>query len=261
MPKKQKTNNTAFIVSLIAALTLALIGANGHPTRVEVVALSAGLLVCFLVLFSGWALKRGLSVAERMGHVSASIVASLILSGFYLWHFYPPIRRHVLDEDEISRFEAPLKTQTNVRFDIQLACPTADEPTCVYAAQFIPLLKDSGWKVQGNQVARVSLGIPYEGIRLFEYVEKYPPQDAPSNVGVWTLTSSSLVSFYRAFSAIGIEPDEGIRNDVPPHVLTVYFGSERADESQPTQLSQTMNLVPPDYTLASHGTESPMSAK
>ena len=134
-----------------------------------------------------------------------------------------------LDDAEISRFEAPLKTQTKERYDIQLACPAADEPTCVCAAQFLPLLKDSGWKVQGNLVVRVSLGIPYEGVRLFEYVEKYPPPDAPSNQGVWALLSASRVSFYPAFSAIGIEPDAGIRNDVKPDVLTVSNSSCQKD--------------------------------
>lgn len=259
MPTKKQSNNTTFVLSLIVALVLALLGVSGHPTRVDVTLLSVGLFVCFLVLFSRWALKRGLSIAERIGHVGTSIVLSFALAGFYLWYFYPPIRRDVLDEDEITKFEAPLKVQTNPRFEIQLACPTADEPTCVYAAQFLPLLKDSGWKVQGNQVTRVSLGIPYEGVRFFEYVPKYPPPDAPSNVGVWTLTSSSLVSFYRAFCAVGIEPDEGIRNDVPPNVLTVYFGSERTDESQPTQLSRMMKSVPPDYTVSSHGAKIPIA--
>jgi len=53
-----------------------------------------------------------------------------------------------------------------------------------------------------------------------------------------------LITIYRSFHAIGVEPEEGIRNDVPENVVTVYFGSERADESKPTSLTELYGFYP-----------------
>lgn len=176
---------------------------------------------------------------------ATAVLAAMAVVMFALcWAAWPPIRRHVLDEDEKARFKAPLEDQEEDRYDIELACPNSDEATCVYVAQFITLFREAGWKVEDNQVKRVTLGIPYDGIRLFGYVEKYPEPDAPVNSGVWALVSKSLIATYRSFHAIGIEAESGIRKDEKPNTLTVYFGSERADESTPTQLTQLYGRLP-----------------
>lgn len=177
----------------------------------------------------------------RFGGTLVIALAVLTLFAIYVW---PPIRRHILTDVERERFEEPLKQQTDERYTIQLTCPSADESICVYAAQFINLFREAGWKVQNNQVQRVVLGVPYEGIRIFAYVEKYPEPDAPVGSGVWTKVSTSLISVYRSFHAISIEPEEGIRNDMKENVLTIYFGSERADESKPTDLTKMYGRLP-----------------
>jgi len=139
--------------------------------------------------------------------------------------------------------------QTHSRYDIQIACPTADESVCVYAARFIPLFKDAGWHVVGNEASRVTLAQPPDGVRIYSWADHNPPLDAPSNVGVWTFLSPSSVSVYRAFAAIGIEPDSGIRTDMNKKTLAVYFGPERENENQPTVFGKTMSNVAPDYPV------------
>jgi len=224
---------------------------------------SAGIGVVITLIAGAGAIPRwAVPVLGAIGFVSFSIVAVLhgwlrapywfgtpiratlvlgaaaVLMFFLCWKAWPPVRRHILADAERTLFEEPLKKQTDDRYEIQLTCPSADEPTCVYAAQFITLFREAGWKVQNNQVQRVILGVPYSGIRLFSYVEKYPEPDAPADTGVWTKVSPSLVTVYRSFHAIGIEPDGGIRNDIKENVLTVYFGSEKADESEPTDMTK-----------------------
>jgi hypothetical protein len=156
--------------------------------------------------------------------------------------------RHPLNDKEKVAFQAPLLLQTHSRYDIQIACPAADESVCVYAARFIPLFKDAGWHV-GNEASRVTLAQPPDGVRIYSWADHYPPPDAPSNVGVWTFLSPSSVSVYRAFAAIGIEPDSGTRTDMNKKTLAVYFGPERENENQPTVFGNMMSNVAPDYPI------------
>jgi hypothetical protein len=225
------------ITTVVALLTI-----NTAPRWAVISASCIGfVLLIVLAVIHGW-LKAPYSVGTPL---RATVVIGVMAALMFLlgWLAWPPIRRHTLDAEEQARFEKPLKHQTDDRYEIQLACPSADESVCVYAAQFINLFREAGWKVQDNQVKRVVLGVPYEGIRIFSYVPKYPEPDAPVNTGVWSAVTPSLISVYRAFSAIGIESESGIRNDEKPDALTVYFGSERADESQPTQFTATMAKV------------------
>jgi len=171
-------------------------------------------------------------------HILALLILVSIIAfiGHGIW---PPIRRHQLDDKDRAKFEKPLKDQTRDRFTVILSCPSDDEQVCVYGAQYINIFREAGWTVQNNQIERATLGVPYNGIRLFSYVPNYPKSDAPVNSGVWTKITPSLISVYSAFSAIGIEADSGIRNDVPENFLTVYFGPEKDDESQPTDMTRT----------------------
>ena len=233
------TTGLAVVIAL-----LSLIAGAGVVPRWAVVALGSIGFVSFAIVAAmhGW-LKAPYPLGTPLRAIG--VVGAIAFAMFFLCKTaWPPIRRHVLDDEEKGRFEEPLKRQTNDRYEIQLACPSADEATCVYAAQFINLFREAGWKVQNNQVQRVVLGVPYDGVRLFSYVAKYPEPDAPVDSGVWTKITPSLISVYKSFSAIGIEPDSGIRNDMPENVLTVYFGSEKADESIPTGLTKMYGKIP-----------------
>jgi hypothetical protein len=91
--------------------------------------------------------------------------------------------------------------------------------------------------VKGNQVQRVSLGIPADGVILYNYVTALPPQDSPLGTGIWTKITPSVITIYRSFSSIEIEPDSGIQN-VEDGAITVYFGSEREDDSEERPLGK-----------------------
>lgn len=242
----QKTDKRSLFLGVAwsagVSTVFALLTVNSAP-RWAVLLLSGLGFVLFAALAAlhGWlSAPYAVGTPLRAFLIIGSIAVIMFLLG---WSAWPAVRRHVLTVDERARFEVPLKQQSQERFEIQLACPGADEATCVYAAQYIDLFREAGWKVQNNRVERVALGVPYEGIRIFSYVPKYPEPDAPVGSGVWSAITPSLISVYRAFSVIGIESESGIRNDEKPNVLTVYFGSERSDESQPTQFSQTMGKV------------------
>ena len=75
-------------------------------------------------------------------------------------------------------------------------------------------------------------------------MDKYPEPDSPPGTGVWTAVTKSLITVYRSFHAINVEPEEGIRQDINQNVLTVYFGSEKADEGVPTSLTQMYGKLP-----------------
>jgi hypothetical protein len=235
----------AWSTGIAVVLTLlALISGAGVVPRTAIMVLGCIGFIAFSVAVKkhGW-----LRAPYWFG---TPIRAAIILGGIAVamcslcWRAWPPIRRHVLDDTERSLFEAPLNQQARDRYEIQLACPAADEATCVYAGQFVDLFKDAGWKVQDYQVKRVSLGLPYDGVRLFSYVKQYPAPDAHSNVGVWTEVSPSLITIYRSFHAIGIEAEQGIRIDEKQNEITIYFGSERADESKPTGLTRMYGNIP-----------------
>jgi hypothetical protein len=242
MGKKKSTKRE--VVGLLTAFVLALVGAGGHATRLEVALLSIGIASCLMVMLSDWALKRGLTIPECIGHTTASLVISFAFAGVYLWYFFPPIRRHALDQEEQQSFEQPLKNQQSPRASLTLACSAYDEAACTYGGQFVYLFRDAGWKVKNNGVERVTLTYPYDGVRIFAYVKQYPDPNAPPNVGVWTRVTPSLITVYRAFHAIGVEPEENIRKDESPEELTVYFGHEKEDEGQPTNLSRMFQDLP-----------------
>jgi hypothetical protein len=230
-------------VTVLVAL-IVLIAAPGYAQRWAVIGLGIFGTILFLRAFIGQGWHRApIAIGTP---IRATIMFCLIAGTMFLlcWFAWPPIRRHVLDDDEKQAFEAPLREQAEDRYEIQLACPSADESTCVYAAQFINIFKEAGWKIQDYQVKRVTLGVPYDGVRIFSYVEKYPDPAAPPNIGVWTKISKSLITVYRSFHAIQIEPEQGIRNDLKENVLTVYFGSERADEGAPTSLTTMYGQLP-----------------
>lgn len=231
------------------AAILTLIATGGPAPRWAVSVLGILGFLCFfsIPVLHGWLQASGDNFVLRFVGSALRTLFIVIVTGapiFVLCRLaWPPVRRHILDDDEKASFEKPLRIQTSNRDEIQLACPAAEEVTCVYAAQFINIFKESGWKLQSYDVQRVNLAIPYEGIRMFGYVKEYPPPDAPPNIGEWSSISPSMVSIYRAFASVGIETETGIRKDEEQNVLTLYFGSERADESARTQFGDSIKKM------------------
>src|SRR5271157_4387882 len=64
-------------------------------------------------------------------------------------------------------------------------------PQLTWTAMFINIFREAGWKVQNNQVERVTLGRPPAGIVLFRHTDGDPdPNDWRS--GTWVRVSPGL---------------------------------------------------------------------
>jgi hypothetical protein len=169
--------------------------------------------------------------------VLAATFASAI--GYRVW---PPIRRHTLNDKERALFETPLSEQKEPREEIQLICAQGDESACVYAAQFVNVFREAGWKVRDNHVEPVRMNNPVSGVILFKRgIGKLDPDNWRS--GLWTALTASLIDVRKAFVNIGIEPESANNPELPEGVVSVYFGLEKEDESAPTSLTKTMQKL------------------
>jgi len=185
--------------------------------------------------FSAWAVH---SRKAWIGRTCAIALLGLISIGVGL-KIWPPFHRHILTQDERDSFEKPLKEQTSPRELVQLACAQADEHTCVYAAQFIALFRESGWRIQENRVARITLARPDAGVTLFKKGTGHLDPDNWRS-GLWTTVSPSFVNVSQAFENIGIEPEAGANPELAEDAITVYFGLEKANEGEGTRLTELM---------------------
>jgi hypothetical protein len=181
-----------------------------------------------------WTLPTSAKWVTRAAAV-AGLTCILFAFGIRVW----PHGRHNLSERERYAFERPLKEQKAGREEIQIACPQADEGTCVYAAQFIDFFREAGWTVQGNQVERVMPARPLAGVTLFKHGSgKLDPSNWRS--GLWGTLSPSVVSVYQAFLNLGIEADSGANPQLPEGIITVYIGSEKYSPAKSTPLGEAI---------------------
>lgn len=193
------------------------------------------------VLHLHWVTKAASGKSRAIRSLTAfSGMAGLV--GLYGWFVWPLSHRHELNQRERSAFEQPLKQQKEPREEIQIACPQAEESTCVYAAQFINLFREAGWKVQGNAVQRGALGAPLAGVIL---VKHGTGTIDPSNwrSGLWTQMSPSFENVRQAFINVGIEPDSIADQALSENVIRVYFGSEKPNQAERTPLTDMMQRV------------------
>ena len=168
--------------------------------------------------------------------LSAAMASAL---GHQVW---PPIRRHTLSEKERALFEKPLSEQKEPREEIQIVCAQGDEAACVYAAQFVNIFREAGWKVRDNHVEPVRMNNPTAGIVLFRHGRGKPDTDNWRS-GVWTALTASLIDTRQAFANIGIEPESGSNPELPEGVVSIYFGLEKENEGEPTDFTKTMKKL------------------
>ena len=100
---------------------------------------------------------------------------------------------------------------------------------------------EAGWDVDGT-VQRVTLIRPMQGVVLVEQggTEESQTTKWKWNIGGWTKLTPTYEDVYQAFSNIGIEPDGSANYALPDNQITVYFGPEKENESEPTTLSGTI---------------------
>jgi hypothetical protein len=177
--------------------------------------------------------------STRNWRFTGILVIALISIGFLGVYVWPPIKRHTLSAKERALFENVLKPQKGDDLQIQFACPPNDERACTYAGQFINLVGDSGWKVQ-SYVDRLSLTRPLDGIMIYRCGgnRDYLLQHYNAG-GYFNISEPHLLAIQKAFQSIQIEPSGGTNPDIPDNVMMVYFGPERENEAEPTDLTRT----------------------
>ena len=202
------------------------------------------LCVLFLVLiyptlhFAKWVLRGRLSLITYPGAILI-LAITVSIFGRAVW---PQVHRHFFTEVERNQFEQPLKDQMETREEIQIMCPVADESSCVYAGQFIDLFRQAGWKVQGNQVDRITLAKPLAGVVLFQHGSGTLDPDN-WQLGLWSPISPSLENVRKAFVNVGIEPDSGANPNLPGNIIAIYFGLEKKNQAERTRLTAMMEVV------------------
>jgi hypothetical protein len=137
--------------------------------------------------------------------------------------------RHPLSKAEQAKFEKAAATQFP-KGPIRISCPVADEPTCVYAAQFIDPLKRAGWVVDGGVVHRVTLNIATAGIMMTTYTPAaFDPAQNP-DTGRVVQVPFSLMAVQEAFVGVGLGFITLGENDIPKDMINIYFGPEEPRE-------------------------------
>lgn len=186
--------------------------------------------------------RMALQAKLKWLQIPAAVVLSATLASATGYRVWPPIRRHTLSERERALFEKPLSQQMEPREEIQIVCAQGDESACVYAAQFVNIFREAGWKVRDNHAQPVRMNNPTAGIVLFKHGQgKLDPNNWKS--GLWSALTESLIDVRRAFVNIGIEPESASNPELPEGVISIYFGLEKDDEGAPTDLTRTMTKL------------------
>jgi hypothetical protein len=183
--------------------------------------------------------QQASSHSIRNWRFTGALLIALISIGLFGMYVWPPIKRHTLTAKERALFENALRPQKGQDLEIQLACPPNDERACTYAGQFINLVGDSGWKVHAY-VDRLALTRPLDGIMIYRRGgnRDYSLQHYNAG-GYFNISEPHLLAMQKALQSIEIEPSSGTDPDIPENVMMVYFGPERENEAESTDLTRS----------------------
>jgi hypothetical protein len=226
---------------LAGAMTAALaLLPNRDPVAITVALALIGLLLVPPIRHLGWVRNAPSGKARRVRLILLFLVMAnlVILYGRAIW---PVGHRHTLTKNERVLFEKPLQGVQKPPMHIQVACPASDEQTCVYATQFQAFFSEAGWDVD-RTVQRDTLVRAMQGVVLVEHggTEESQTTKWKWNVGGYTAMYPTFENVYQAFSNIGVEPESSANFSIPENQITVYFGPERENESQPTDLTSSV---------------------
>jgi len=239
--------DSGWYLGAFVALGLFL-AASKNGSRVSTTVLAAMALCLVSPIWRSVFVQSASSRAGRNSRfVGLTLVALVLLSlfGAYVW---PPIRRHTLTTKEQASFENALRLQNGDDLDVQIACPSDDEKTCTYAQQYINLVGKAHWNVE-PYVDRVALTRALDGVTIYrrggnkEYSSKH--RDAG---GYFEINEPHVVALQNAFDSIHIEPEGGTNPDLAEKVMVIYFGPEREDEAQPTNLTRDIEWATGKHT-------------
>jgi hypothetical protein len=239
-PKQEGVSTSDIVLWCLAGvMAVALyLAPDKTPLIVLIGLLCMVLLATHPALHLPWVVNAATKRAKGF-RAAIAMAGTLLVVGLYGWNVWPSIKRHPLTTQETKLFENGLKTQKGDDLQIQLACPPNDEKGCTYAGQFIRPIGDSGWNVQ-SVVARLPLTRPMDGIMIYrrggdkDYMLKH------YDAGGWFNNNEPhLLAMQKAFQSIDIEPSGGTDPDLPDNVMMIYFGPERENEAEPTDLTRS----------------------
>ena len=230
-----------FLAACMALGLLLIAPRIGHGITVAVLIAMASCLVNPI-----WHLgivQEARSEVSRNWRFIGILLIAFISVGLFGLYAMPPVKRHKLNARERVSFENALKPQKGDDLQVQLACPPNDEKVCTYAGQFINLVGDSGWKVQAF-VDRLTLTRPFDGIMIYRRGgnRDYSLQHYNAG-GYFNSNEPHLLAMQRAFQSIQVEPSGGTDPDIPENVMMIYFGPERENEAEPTDLTKSTEWV------------------
>ncbi len=225
---------------LAAFMALALLLIAPKIGRAITAVLLVGMASCLVhPIWHLGSVQRASPHSLRNWRFAGILLIALISVGLFGAYVWPSIKRHTLTAKERASFENALKAQKGDDIEIQLACPPNDEKGCTYAGQFIRPVGDSGWKVQAY-VSRLTLTKPLDGIMIYRRGgnRDYSLQHYDAG-GYFNINEPHLLVMQKAFESIQIEPSGGTNSDLPENVMMIYFGPERENEAEPTDLTRS----------------------
>jgi hypothetical protein len=132
-------------------------------------------------------------------------------------------RPYDVDSANRKQYLEWLKPPSNAT-SLRIGCYAPSERACVSAGQFLLLLSEAGWTIEGNKVARMDNSIPQVGIAVAGVRE--PGAPLPPHLGRWhNLTPSEMV-LLGGLAAIGIRSYGTGDSTLTPTTTGVYFGPE-----------------------------------
>ena len=129
-----------------------------------------------------------------------------------------------MTETNQKKFTAALAAIPSKPDLVLMSCSASNEDSCAFAEQFIPLFQRAGWKVQGPQVSRETLGRYGKEIVVADYG---PPLVDPQNPdqGVWTQLLPWRWGEDAAFRALGMNTHSVNDTALSKTNTRIHFGT------------------------------------
>ena len=129
-----------------------------------------------------------------------------------------------MTETNQKKFTAAIASMPSKPDLVLISCPSSNDDTCAFAEQFIPLFQRAGWKVQGPQVDRVTMGRYTKEIVTADYGPSLVNPQNPDE-GVWTQVLPWRFGEEAAFKMLGMTTHSLNDPALPKTNTRVYFGS------------------------------------
>jgi hypothetical protein len=183
--------------------------------------------VCLVLLGRiTWVFSRSLRLTWRLALTAFTplLLAALLRTPVMARLAEIQAKLPVLSAQQKRDFSSILRTSEGQPKYVRIACPPADERTCIYAATFVPLFQRAGWHVSGSQVERTILLQPKDGVVISKFGQS-PKDPQNPDMGVWTEFTAWDQVLATAFRFLGVNPQTGNDPSLEPGTFRIYFGS------------------------------------